>query len=205
MRSNKLLLAAAASALLAGTGLATAKDESRANHSAPAHVQTHAQSHVQTHPQTHVNRGAPVHMGQTEPEQRGKSDRLDMQKRQGPVGTEGSPARAQDQNRNNPNLGAQRQDNQSRGAALSTEQRTKIRQTVLSEHNAPRISRNDVGVDIRVGGMIPRDRIHFRPVPLPESIVEIEPQWQGFLYFLVGDEVVVVDPSSYEIVAVLPA
>jgi hypothetical protein len=29
--------------------------------------------------------------------------------------------------------------------------------------------------------------------------------WQGHLYFLIGDEIVVVDPDSLEIVAVLPA
>jgi hypothetical protein len=41
--------------------------------------------------------------------------------------------------------------------------------------------------------------------PLPQTIVEVEPAWQGYLYFLVGDEIVVVDPYSFEIVAVLPA
>jgi hypothetical protein len=35
--------------------------------------------------------------------------------------------------------------------------------------------------------------------------VEIEPEWRGFEYFLVGDEIVVVDPATLEIVAVLPA
>jgi len=37
------------------------------------------------------------------------------------------------------------------------------------------------------------------------GIVEIEPQWRGYDYFLVGDEVVVVDPDTFEIVAVIPA
>jgi hypothetical protein len=35
--------------------------------------------------------------------------------------------------------------------------------------------------------------------------VEVEPQWRGFLYFLVGDELVVVEPDTYEVVAVIPA
>ena len=41
--------------------------------------------------------------------------------------------------------------------------------------------------------------------PIPQDIVVIEPGWRGFEYFLVGDEIVVVDPATLEIVAVLPA
>jgi hypothetical protein len=101
---------------------------------------------------------------------------------------------------------AETQQGRTHGAAsLSTEQRTRIRSAVISQRNAPRVSRSDINVDLRAGVRIPRDRIHFSLVPLPESIVEIEPEWRGYLYFLVGDEVVVVEPDTYEIVAVLPA
>jgi hypothetical protein len=88
---------------------------------------------------------------------------------------------------------------------LSSEQRTKIRTTVLGERNAPRIARSDINVTLSVGTRIPRDRLHIRPLPLPETVVEVEPQWRGYDYFLVGDEIIVVDPDSLEIVAVLPA
>jgi hypothetical protein len=88
-------------------------------------------------------------------------------------------------------------------ASLSSEQRTRIRQVILSGRHGPRISRP--GFDIRVGYRIPRNRLHFALLPLPSTIVDIEPSWQGYLYFLVGDEIVVVDPDTYEIVAVLPA
>ncbi|MBO0758240.1 MAG: DUF1236 domain-containing protein [Bradyrhizobiaceae bacterium] len=93
-----------------------------------------------------------------------------------------------------------------RGAAvaLSSEQRSRIREVILRQHNRPRIARADF--DIRIGERIPRDRLRFVDLePLPQTIVEVEPAWQGYLYFLVGDEIVVVDPYSLEIVAILPA
>jgi hypothetical protein len=91
-----------------------------------------------------------------------------------------------------------------KAVSLTGDQRSRIRETILRQHNAPRAARADF--DIRVGGRIPRDRLRFVDLePLPTTIVDIEPEWQGYLYFLVGDEIVVVDPDSLEIVAVLPA
>jgi hypothetical protein len=45
--------------------------------------------------------------------------------------------------------------------------------------------------------------VHF--VTLPSEIVQIVPQYRGFDYFLVEDEIVIVDPHTLEIVAVIPA
>jgi Protein of unknown function (DUF1236) len=42
-------------------------------------------------------------------------------------------------------------------------------------------------------------------VALPQTIVELEPAWRGFEYFVVGNEIVIVDPRSLEIVAVIDA
>jgi hypothetical protein len=49
---------------------------------------------------------------------------------------------------------------------------------------------------------VPRD-IGFHP--LPSEIVTIYPEWRGYEFFLVRDEIVVVDPRTLEIVDVLPA
>ena len=49
---------------------------------------------------------------------------------------------------------------------------------------------------------IPRDQIHI--VPVPDVLVQIDPGWSGSLYFVYEDEVVIVDPSDMEIVAILP-
>ena len=49
--------------------------------------------------------------------------------------------------------------------------------------------------------MIPRSKIHV--VPVPETLVRIEPEWRGFEYFMIGNQMVIVDPGSMEIVGVL--
>jgi hypothetical protein len=38
---------------------------------------------------------------------------------------------------------------------------------------------------------------------VPETIVRIHPAWRGFMYFLVGDQIVIVEPGSLRIVAVI--
>jgi hypothetical protein len=84
---------------------------------------------------------------------------------------------------------------------LSSQQRTQIRQAVIEAHNAPRVGHVDF--DVRVGTVIPRGRI--QAIPVPETLVRIEPRWRGYLYFVYSDEVVVVNPRGMTIVAVLPA
>jgi Protein of unknown function (DUF1236) len=83
---------------------------------------------------------------------------------------------------------------------LSDEQRTKIRQTVIGASGAPRVS--SVDFDLAVGTVIPRGHIHV--VPVPRMLVDIEPAWRGFLYFIYQDELVIVDPNDMRIVAVVP-
>lgn len=56
--------------------------------------------------------------------------------------------------------------------------------------------------DLTVGTVVPRGGVEI--VPVPETLVEIQPAWQGFLYFVYEDEVVIVDPNDMEIVAVVP-
>jgi hypothetical protein len=85
------------------------------------------------------------------------------------------------------------------GAKLSTEQRTKITTVIKGEHIAPV---EHVNFSIRVGTRVPRD-ITFHP--LPTEVVTIYPEWRGYEFILVGDQVVVIDPQSFEIVAVLDA
>jgi hypothetical protein len=84
---------------------------------------------------------------------------------------------------------------------LNEQQRNEIRTTVLNGRGAPRVS--NVDFDVTVGTVIPRGRIHV--VPVPETLVRIEPEWRGFLYFVYEDEVVVVNPRDMKIVAVIPA
>jgi hypothetical protein len=85
------------------------------------------------------------------------------------------------------------------GAKLSTEQRTKITSVIREQHVAPV---NNVNFSISVGTRVPRE-VSFHP--LPAQIVTIYPEWRGYEFFLVRDQIVVVDPRTLEIVAVLEA
>jgi hypothetical protein len=81
---------------------------------------------------------------------------------------------------------------------LSAEQRTRIRTTVLAGNNVPRV--NNVNFSIHVGTMVPR---HVRVVEVPPVLIEIYPQWRGHRYFVVRDEIIIVD-RDYRIVSVVP-
>jgi hypothetical protein len=80
---------------------------------------------------------------------------------------------------------------------LTTEQRTKIRETVLAGRNAPRVP--NVNFNIAVGTTVPST---VQVVEVPEVIVEIHPEWRRFYYFVVGDEIIIVD-LNHKIVAVI--
>jgi hypothetical protein len=89
-----------------------------------------------------------------------------------------------------------------RGASvqLSQDQRRKI-QGIIGHDRAARVSGN-VNFDVTVGATVPRS-VHVEV--LPEDVVEIVPQYEGFDYVLVGDEILIIDPESLEIVAIIPA
>jgi hypothetical protein len=84
-------------------------------------------------------------------------------------------------------------------AKLSSEQRTKITTVIRDQHVAPV---TDVNFSISVGTRVPRD-VSFHP--LPAEIVTIYPDWRGYEFILVRDQIIVVDPRSFEIVAILDA
>jgi hypothetical protein len=83
-------------------------------------------------------------------------------------------------------------------AKLSTEQRTKIT-SIIREH---KVEPAHLNVSVRVGTRIPRS-VHL--YALPEEVVTVYPEWRGYDYILVGDEIVVINPRTHEIVAILEA
>jgi hypothetical protein len=83
------------------------------------------------------------------------------------------------------------------GAKLSSEQRTRITTVIREQHVAPV---THVNFSISIGTRVPRD-VSFHP--LPAEIVTIYPEWRGYEFILVNDQIVVVDPRTFEIVAVL--
>ena len=85
------------------------------------------------------------------------------------------------------------------GAKLSTEQRTKISSVIRDQHVE---SITNVNFAVSVGTRVPRD-VSFHP--LPPEVVTYYPEWRGYEFILVRGQIVVVDPQTYEIVAVLDA
>jgi hypothetical protein len=85
------------------------------------------------------------------------------------------------------------------GAAgkLSTQQRTQIT-SVIKETRVQPVT--NVNFSISVGTRVPRD-VSFHA--LPPRVVTIYPEWRSYKYILVKEQIVIIDPDTYEIVAVL--
>jgi hypothetical protein len=83
-------------------------------------------------------------------------------------------------------------------AKLTTEQRTRI-SSVIREQKVERVNLN---VSVSVGTRIPAS-VHVHP--LPQQVIVIYPEWRGYDYILVGEQIVIIDPRTHEIVAVLEA
>jgi hypothetical protein len=81
---------------------------------------------------------------------------------------------------------------------LTTEQRTKI-SSVIREQKAERVNLN---VSVSVGTRIPAT-VHL--YPLPQQVIVIYPEWRGYDYILVGEQIVIINPRTHEIVAVIEA
>jgi hypothetical protein len=83
-------------------------------------------------------------------------------------------------------------------ADLSAEQRTRIREIVLNQGNAPRMARADFPAS--VGTVVPPN---VRFVRLPARIARIYPAWRDYDYVMVRDRILIIDPVDRRIVAVL--
>src|SRR4029450_8368474 len=83
-------------------------------------------------------------------------------------------------------------------AKLTTEQRTKISSVIKSQ----KVESVRLNVSVSVGTRIPADvRLH----SLPQEVSVIYPEWRGYDYILVGDQIVIVNPRTHEIVAIIEA
>jgi hypothetical protein len=128
---------------------------------------------------------------QTQREQRDPPQGQTQQRQQGQ-----QPGQAQQPGQGQPGQAAQGRSGGS-SVTLTTEQRTKIRETVLVGGNAPRVT--NVNFSISVGTTVPRT---VRVVAVPPPLIEIHPEWRGHMYFVVGDEIIIVD-NNHRIVAVI--
>jgi hypothetical protein len=91
----------------------------------------------------------------------------------------------------------------SRGGAdvqITQQQRTQIGQR-LASRDLHRIERSRVNFNIAIGATVPSS---VRFVPLPSTIVSIVPQYRGYYYAVIEDEIVIIEPRSRRIVYVMP-
>jgi outer membrane biosynthesis protein TonB len=98
-----------------------------------------------------------------------------------------------------PNAPAQKGSKSFASVPMSTEQSVKFRETLKGE-KAERLT--NVQFSISIGDAVPGS-VHF--YRLPARIVEYAPQYRDFDYILVGDDILIVDPSTHRIVAVISA
>ncbi|MBR0813125.1 MULTISPECIES: DUF1236 domain-containing protein [Bradyrhizobium] len=84
------------------------------------------------------------------------------------------------------------------GAKLSTEQRTQITSVIREQRVAPV---TNVNFSVSIGTRVPREGISLHA--LPSRVVTIYPEWRAYKYIMVREQIVIIDPDTYEIVAVL--
>ena len=143
-----------------------------------------------------------------------KSEKSDMGQRT-PGGTpqESSPANGGVKNKSNtdnspaasPSTKSSSEENRAttgQGAAgsakLTTEQRTKISTVIKSQ----KVERVNLNVSVSVGTRIPTS-VHVHT--LPQEVIVIYPEWRGYDYILVGEQIVIISPRTHEIVAIIEA
>ena len=100
---------------------------------------------------------------------------------------------------------------------VSEDQHSQIK-TVIARVSRPRdrVDRRKVNFSVSIGARVPRS---VQVVTLPDEIVRIVPQYRGFDYFVISyrskdfggpdfffvyDQLVIIDPQTLEIVAIIP-
>lgn len=87
----------------------------------------------------------------------------------------------------------------SSGASLTTEQRTRITTTIKQTNVRPV---TNVNFNVSVGTVVPHSvTLH----ALPATVIEVYPEWRPYRFILVGDEIVIIEPGTYKIIAVIDA
>lgn|SRR5271166_2222636 len=199
---NTLLITVATAALVAGAGLVSAQDM-KGNREAPAAAAADQKAPVGKTDQ----RPASLPQKSSPPTAQAPLKEKPAPTAQAPVKEKTAPT-AQAPVKEKPAPTAQEKtapsvakDETKSGApaALSAEQHAKIWSTLRGE-KAERLT--NVQFSTTVGGIIPGTVHLYR---LPVSIVEYAPQYRGYEYILVGDEILIVDPRTLRIVAVIAA
>ena len=210
--SNRYLMSVAVAALIAGTGFASAQGTGMSRE-APSTGATTQQS-APPSAATPMNRndasqsGAPAEAPKSaqSKDMAPKGEKSAQDSMKDPKGAAGKDMKAEgrDGKMNADSKGAADAKSSATttgqagaGAKFTTEQRTQIT-TVIKQQNVRPVT--NVNFSISVGTRVPRD-VGFHP--LPAQIVTIYPDWRGYEFFLVSGQIIVVNPRTLEIVAVI--
>jgi hypothetical protein len=195
------MTSAAAVALAAGTFLAAAQGQPGGGASPGAQTPGAAQQ-PSPEPKSGTPKARPQPKTADPKAQNGAPPKGSAQSKEAPRPGEKAAPRADDRSapKAGTKTGAKTDAKSGQKAEITTQQRTEIRTTIVKSKNAPRV--NNVNFNISVGTVVPRS---VRVAVLPPRVVQIYPQWRGYRYFIVGDEIIIVEPNTLEIVFVLPA
>ena len=214
--TRTLLATTAAVALVAGMSLAAAQGMKEGGAgaggaSSPSQTQPQKQGGAEKGSRTgQSGAGAPSDkMGQSEKGERTGQKNEEKNERTGQKGGEKNERTGQKNEEKNERTGQGAQPGGGTSTAghagagksvnLSSEQRTRIHE-VIGRNTSARV--DHVDFTLSVGTRVPRT-VHV--VVLPDEIVRIVPEYRGFKYIIVRDEIVILDPDTLEIVAILPA
>jgi opacity protein-like surface antigen len=200
---NTFMVTVAAAALLAGLGMASA--QSNLDQRPPAASEETKPQEPASGMQAPSSDAKSETSGQAAPSaekdiQKSGSDAQPKSAAQPSTSPDSSSPAAQGQTTDSSGTAVQTQSSSAApgSVTLSTEQRTRIRETVIRSSDAPRVS--SVNFSLSVGTEVPRT---VRFARLPSMIIEINPAWREYEYFIVGDQLVIVDPRTLRIVAIL--
>jgi hypothetical protein len=206
-KNTRWLVAGAASVLIAGSGLAFGQSMQQQQPS------TGASSGAQSGGAMQGGTSSEKSLNSTQSSQSGTSGQGSssgtMQSQSGSSGQGSSSGSMQSQQQQKSGTSAQKGGTTGQGAAssgagtsmnLSAQQKTQIKQVALKNSSIPHV--NNVNVRINVGAVLPST---VELVDVPEDIVVIFPQFRRHKIVIIKNEIVIVEPSTLKIVAVLPA
>lgn len=147
--------------------------------------------------------------GKQTDEQMKEDDTARSQDQEDRDGQKAAGTRSEDEMKKEDTAGTGKKDNEDQAASqkpsmettgsidISAEQKTVIRNTIVNANVAP----VDVDFEVSVGVTVPKK---VKLLPLPAEVVEIVPAYRDYVYFVLADgRIVIVEPSSYEIVYIL--
>jgi hypothetical protein len=158
----------------------------------PKEKATKGSAQKNTEPKEKSTKGAADRSEPKEKATKGTAEKGAEPKDKAAKGTAGRDAPASDKAAGNERTGSAQR------VQISEDKRSNIHQTILKERNVNRAT--NVNFSINIGTRVPRS---LRLVALPVSVITIVPEYRSYRYFVVDDQICIVEPSTYEIVEVI--